>query len=112
MYGLIRDNQPLMEVAALHYHTAIGAGEFLSDPETEEKIVKVKMGMNTYEAVKEGAKFSIIMRFPMRGTKIKTEADIKRFFDIIAEAPIRGLGAYPRAFGGRIKLLEMQKLSA
>lgn len=111
-YGLIRDNQGLLNVAALHYHTAIGVGLFTDDTKLTEKTVKVKMGMNTYEAVEEGSRFNITMRFPSKGSKLKTKADIQRFFDLISEAPIRGLGAYPRAFGGRIKLLEMQELSA
>ena len=111
-YGLIRDNQGLMNVAALHYHTAIGVGQFRGEPKVSEKVVKVKMGMNAYESVDEGSQFEIVMRFPSKGSKLKTKADIQRFFDLIAEASIRGLGAYPRAFGGRIKLVEMQELSA
>ena len=111
-YGIIRDNQGLMNVAALHYHTAIGVGQFIGEPKLTERTVKVKMGMNTYETIDEGEKFQITMRFPSKGSKLKTKADIQHFFDLISEAPIRGLGAYPRAFGGRIKLLEMQELSA
>lgn len=110
--GFIRDNQILMNVAALQYHTAIGVGIYRGEPKTFEKTLKVKMGMNTYEAVPEGAIFDIVMRFPSKGTKLKNGEDVKKFFDLCAEAPIRGIGAYPHALGGRIKLLEMQKLSA
>src|SRR5208283_5425070 len=98
-YGLIRDNQGLLNVASLQNHVAIGVGKFIGEPKTVEKNVKVKIGMNIYEAVEEGEKFELTMRFPKRGSKLKGKADIQRFFDLIAEAPIRGLGAYPRAFG-------------
>lgn len=110
--GFIRDNQPLMDVGALQYHTAIGVGLYEEGIETSRKTLKVKTGLNDFEAVPEGAKFTITMRFPTKGTKIKNGEDIKKFFNLCAEAPIRGLGAYPHALGGRVKLLEMQKLSA
>lgn len=112
MKGFIRDNQILMNVAALQYHTAIGVGIYRENPTTIRKVLKVKMGMNDYEACPEGAKFDIVMRFPSKGTKLKNGEDIKKFFDLCAEAPIRGIGAYPHALGGRIKLVEMQRLSA
>ena len=109
-YGWFRDNQALMESVAIHYHTAFGSGEFLEEPKLVKKTLKVKTGLNTYETVPEGTKFKLIIRFPTKGSKIKTEEDLHRFFKLLEDAPIRGLGAYPRAFGGRVKLLEMKEI--
>jgi hypothetical protein len=110
-YGWFRDNQALMETVATHYHTAFGCGEFTEEPKLEKKTLKVKMGLCTYEAIPEGTKFKLLIRFPMKGSKIKTETDLRKFLEMLEEAPIRGLGAYPRAFGGRVKLLEMRAIS-
>lgn len=110
-YGWVRDNQALMESVAIHYHVAFGSGEFLEEPKLVKKTLKVKTGLNTYEAVPEGSKFKLVMRFPMKGSKIRSEEDLQRFFKLLEDAPIRGLGAYPRAFGGRVKLLEMKEIS-
>jgi len=110
-YGWFRDNQALMESVAIHYHTAFGSGEFLEEPKLIKKTLKVKTGLNTYETVPEGAKFKLLIRFPMRGSKIRTEEDLRSFLKLLEDAPIRGLGAYPRAFGGRVKLLEMKEIT-
>lgn len=112
MKGFIRDNEILMNVAALQYHVAIGVGIYRNTPKTFRKILKGKIGMTDFEAVDEDEIFDVVMRFPSKGTKLKNDEDIKKFFALCAEAPIRGIGAYPHALGGRIKLLEMQKLSA
>jgi hypothetical protein len=108
-YGWLRDNQALMETVATHYHTAFGSGEFLKEPKITKRTLKVKTGLNTYEVVEAGEQFTVVMRFPMKGSKIKSQDDLRRFFGLLEEAPIRGLGAYPRAFGGRVKLVKMEE---
>jgi gas vesicle protein len=93
-YGWFRDNQKLMESAAIHYNTAFGSGEFLEEPKLVKKTLKVKTGLNTYEAIPEGTKFKVVIRFPMRGSKIKSEEDLRRFLKLLEEAPIRGLSPF------------------
>lgn len=110
-YGWMRDNQGLMECVATQYHTAWGNGEFPEQPETSLQNLHVKTGMTDFEAIPEGTQFKVILRFPMKGSKMKSDEDLFRFFDMLAEAPIRGFGAYPRAFGGRIRIVEKQDYS-
>jgi len=109
--GWVRDNQPLVNCVGLQYHVALGNGEFLEQPATIRKKLKVKTGLCDYEAIEQGAKFKVTVRLPMKGSKLKTEAQWKNFFGLLGEAPIRGLGANPAAFGGRAKLLEMKEIS-
>ncbi len=111
IHGWIRDNQALMECAALQYHVAIGTGIFIGKPETTSYKLKVKTGVTAFEAVPAGAKFKVTMRIPLKGSKIKDLKDVQAFFGLLAEAPIRGLGANSRAFGGKVQLLEMKELA-
>lgn len=114
IYGLWRDNAPLLNLPpATKLHIAWGIGEVEENTKTA-LIVKTShvrgrgLGRIQYEVLPIGTKFTIIGRFPMKGMKaIHTVEDIKNFYKLIEVAPIRGLGANPRAFGGRIKLLEI-----
>lgn len=109
--GLIRDNAPLMELpASIAYHLAFSNGSILGEPKLNMVTLKVKQGTCKYEALPKGSQFSIKLRAPMRGTKLKTEADLREWFKRIEEIPLRGLGANPFAYGGRIRLLEMKKI--
>jgi len=112
LYGWIRDNQRLWDMVAVHYRVAVSAGEFIEEPKIKQVTLKVMKGLNTYEAIEPGAKFKVPkFRFPFRGCKIKTAEDLKKFLTEIGESPIRGLGANPRAFGGRVKLLDMKEVA-
>lgn len=106
--GWFRDNQALMDVRGLQYWTAWGVGEFPEPPKLEKYKLKVKVGLATYEGFPPGNKFKVMLRFPFRGSKIKTPEDLKMFLDKLATAPIRGFGAYSHAYGGRIKVVEMK----
>lgn len=110
--GLTRDNAPLMNLpSSIAYHIGFSNGEFLEEPEMETVTLKVKIGTAKYEAIKAGTKFKIKMQVPMRGTKLNTKEQIQQFFNKISEIPLRGLGANPFAFGGRIKLVELKDLN-
>lgn len=107
--GMFRDNAALIDLPkSIAYHIAVGNGEFIKEPETEDIQLKVKTGLSTYEAVKQGSKFKVIVRFPFKGSKLKSKKQIQEWFKLMEEAPLRGLGANPKALGGRIRLLEMK----
>ena len=72
--------------------------------------LKVKMGLNEYEAIPIGTKFTVTWAFPLKGSKFKTLDEWKEFISEISEMPLRGLGSNPFALGGRIKLLSMEKI--
>lgn len=109
-YGWFRDNQALLDTVALQYHLAFGSGQFVEEPQIIKKTLKVRTGLNTYEAIKPGAKFTVTLRFPYRGSKIQTEKQLRDFLTMLGEAPIRGLGSNPKAYGGRVKLVEMKEI--
>ena len=68
--------------------------------------LKVKMGMNKYEAIPPKTQFTTSFSFPLRGSKLKTPDDWIAFLRMIGEHPLRGLGANPYALGGRVKLID------
>jgi hypothetical protein len=106
--GWIRDNAGLVNlVSSVCYHLGIGNGKFLKTPKMGFIQLKVKVGLATYEYIESGSPFEIILRYPMKGTTIKSEDELKSFFKMLEEAPIRGFGANPFALGGRIRLVEM-----
>jgi len=108
--GLIRDNAALADLPkSIAYHFGFSSGEFLEEPKLETVTLKVKQGIAKYQAVPSGTKFRIKFRAPMRGTTLKTKEQLEQFFHAISEAPLRGLGANPYAYGGRIRLLELKE---
>lgn len=108
--GWLRDNQPLVNCVGLQYHVALGIGEFLEQPKVIKKTLKVKTGLCEYEAIEAGAKFKVIVRLPMKGSKLKTEQDWRNLFEMLGVSAIRGLGANPSALGGRVKLITMKEI--
>jgi len=111
-HGWIRDNAALVNLPqSITHHIAWSNGEFIETPKLQKKTLKVKEGLATYEAIPVGVQFKAIMRVPMRGTTLKTEEQIRQWFEALAVAPLRGLGANPRAYGGRVKLLEMKEIA-
>lgn len=114
MKGLIRDNSALMNVAGLHRHIGWGKGYWKDEINTITLKAPVTahgkgVGIAEYEAVPKGNTFAINVRWPMRGCSIDSIEGIQELFDMIAETPIRGLGANSRAYGGRIKLVEIKE---
>lgn len=107
--GMLRDNAALINLPkSIAYHIAVGNGEFLKQPKIEQIQLKVFQGLTTYEAVLKGSKFAVTVRFPFKGTRLKKKEQIIEWFELMEEAPLRGLGANPRALGGRIKLVNIE----
>ena len=111
--GWTRDNSGLADLPQVVFvhKTGFSIGEFLTQPKVMTKQVKVKEGMSEYEYIGSGEKFKTIITYPMHGTKVTTKEQLEAFFKKLEVAPIRGLGANPAAFGGRVKLLEMKEIT-
>jgi hypothetical protein len=110
--GFIRDNQSIFDVQGLQNHVAWGKGVFDKDTKTIALKATVSsrgkgIGIVNYEAVPKGSRFTVPVMWPMRGCSINSVLKIQDSFDILAETSIRGLGANPNAYGGRIKLLKV-----
>jgi len=115
MKGLTRDNAALMNVVGLQYHVAWGKGYWEDGIETIIKTAPIStrgkgIGVAHYESVPAGNKFTIFVRWPMRGCAINSIEKIQEWCAMMAETPIRGLGANSKAYGGRIKLVEISKI--
>lgn len=109
LYAYIRDNIRLVNESSLPKYIAISPGTFIEEPEIKMKQARVKVGHAEYEVIEAGAMFETYQRWPLKGFRnVKSLQDIIDFYDICAVAPIRGLGAHSRNFGGRIRLLETQ----
>lgn len=111
--GWTRDNSVLANLPQTVFkkRTGFSTGEFVEQPETHKIMKKVLMGLTEYEYIKTGERFKVKMNYPMHGTIIKTKEGLAEFFHSLEDTPIRGLGANPAAFGGRVKLLEMRELN-
>lgn len=113
LYGHLRDNIALTEDSGTHLHTAWGPGEFTTEVKPKQlkpRKLKAKVGFNVFESVAKGSRFIAPCRFPFRGSSIDSEEALKAFYDMLAISPIRGLGSYARAYGGRVKLVELKPL--
>ena len=108
--GMFRDNARLVNANGSFMAEYVGFSD--SDPLDVEvgrvDNVKVKEGLSSYEVIPAGTQFTVRIRFPFRGSKIKTLADFKEFCGVFADAPIKGLGAYSNYFGGRVKLAKIE----
>lgn len=114
--GLTRDNQSLMNASGLQYHVAWGKGYWEDGIEMIELKAPVTsqgkgVGIASYETIPAGKKFTVLVRWPVRGCAINSIETIQEWFDMIAETPIRGLGANPKAYGGRIRLVEIKEIN-
>lgn len=112
--GLTRDNAALMDVSGLQYHIAWGKGYWEDGIETITLKAPVSaqgkgVGVAEYESVPAGKKFVVVVRWPMKGSSINSIEKIQEWFNMIAETPIKGLGANPKAYGGRIRLVEIKE---
>lgn len=95
---------------SIKYHLAVMNVE-LPEFEPEYHRLKVKTGLARYEAIPAGTQFTVKMGLPFKGSKLKTLEDWQKFFNLISEIPLRGLGANPFALGGRVKLVEMKQIA-
>ena len=110
--GWMRENSGLADLpqSVFIYKTGFSTGEFHNTPKIQTRLIKVKTGLTEYEYIGAGEKFTVTMNYPMHGTAIKTQEQLQQLFHTLEVAPIRGLGAYPAAFGGRVKLTEIKQL--
>lgn len=104
--GLFRDNARLANINESYMAERLGYSD--SEP-LDVKVsrvdgVKVAEGLCSYEIIPEGTQFTVQIRLPFRGSKIRSIADVERFCKVFELAPIKGLGAYSNYFGGRIAL--------
>lgn len=112
-YGWIRDNQGLVDSVGLQYHVFLSSGEFDGEEvKTFKPTLKVKTGLTKFEGIPVGTRFKVTFRLPFKGGKMRSEGDYRQFFDMLAVAPCKGTGAYARAYGGRIKIVEMTEIKA
>jgi hypothetical protein len=109
-YGWTRDNIAMIGDSGTQYHIGYGHGKVILEEGTkmEEVTLPAKVGFTTYETLPPGVRIETVWRYPFRGSSV-TEADkLKAYLELLGETPVRGLGANPRAFGGRVKLVEFQ----
>ena len=114
MRGYLRDNARIFNINASTMKEYIGCSDSEPLDVTPKRVdnVKVKEGLSSFDTIPSGTKFTMNIRMPFKGTKIKTLADFTAMYRELEDAPIRGLGAYARHFGGRIKLLEAKPKEA
>jgi hypothetical protein len=107
--GWMRENSALgnLPQSVFVYKTGFSTGQFQKQPKTKHVQTKVKTGLTEYEYIGPGETFSFTMNYPMHGTAVKTLKQLEQFLSMLEHAPIRGLGAYPARFGGRIKLQQL-----
>jgi len=114
--GFLRDNARLANVVSLEHYVAHAKGYWEDGIETTTLTAPVSagfkgVGIAKYESVPAGKKFTMVVRWPMYGCTINSKEKIQEFFDMIAETPIKGIGANPKAYGGRIKLVNIEELA-
>lgn len=69
-------------------------------------------GPRNYETLPVGTKIVVRVRFPMVGTPIRKEEQLKAFLEEVSEEPQRGFGANPFYYGGRMKFVAMTDLGS
>jgi len=76
----------------------------LINPSTKTITLKANglKGPKNYEAIPSGTTVKTIIGYPMQGTPITTKKDFEDFLKLAGQYPIRGLGANPHVYGGRI----------
>jgi hypothetical protein len=112
MRGFLRDNARISNINGtfMSEYVGISDSEPIDVEVTRVDGVKVKEGLCSYDTIPEGTEFTMKIRFPFRGSKIKTLQDFVKMFKDLEDAPIKGLGAYSNYFGGRIRLIEAKEI--
>jgi hypothetical protein len=109
--GWIGSNAGLMDLPeSIRFHIQVENGQ-LPDFTPLKYQLKVRQGLNTYEAIPPKTQFTVTWTLPTRGSKLKTIEQWMQFIKRIAERPLRGLGANPYAMGGRVKLVNYKPLT-
>lgn len=94
---------------SIRFHVGLQNAE-LPEFKPQTYRLKVKMGLCSYEAIPPKTQVKTIWTLPLRGSRLKTFDDWRKFLKQATEFPLRGLGANPYALGGRIKLVEMKEI--
>lgn len=108
--GFFRANSRLMDMPEAHAITKIGYS--MGVLEDFKGLIKLSAqtlkGPAIYEALPEGTHIRMLIRWPMDGSAISTSEELKNFLDELSITPIRGFGANPFTYGGRIKPVEFK----
>lgn len=106
--GWLGSNAALFDLPqSIRFHIQVSNAE-LPDFTPKRYQLKVKMGLNEYEAIPSGTEITVVWSFPLKGCKLKSLDEWRQFIEEICETPLRGLGANPFALGGRLKLLSLK----
>lgn len=113
MRGFLRDNARISNIngSFMAEYVGISDSEPMDVEVTRVDGVKVKEGLCSYDTIPEKTEFHMKIRFPFRGSKIKSVEDFIKMFKDLEDAPIKGLGAYSNYFGGRIRLIEAKEIN-
>ena len=89
MSGYLRDNARLIEVngSFLRNFGSVSDSKPLDVEVTTVSNVKVKEGQSSYETIPIGTKFTVRMRVPLRGSKIKSVKDFANFLHMLRRYP-------------------------
>lgn len=108
--GWIRDNARLVNITqSIKYNLGVSPGIFVGDVKMLKETRIGKVGPQLYEVAPIGTRFKFTIEWPMHGTKIRSAEELEAYIRKLEIAPIKGLGTYEKAFGGRAKLLEMKQ---
>lgn len=109
--GYHRWNARLMNVNEVFARDrwAYSDGTFTEQPKLIKQTRIGKAGPVTYEVIPAGTQFKFVLQFPTHGCPMVSIDDFKKLYQKCEVAPLRGLGAYDSAFGGRVKLVEMKE---
>ncbi len=111
--GYLRSNGRLADIPEAHaiYRTAYSIGIIENGTKLINLPAQTKnAGPQLYEALPAGTRIRMLLRFPMQGSSITSPEELLKFFRKCSIAPIRGLGANPYAYGGRIKPIKFKVL--
>lgn len=111
--GIFRDNARLANIngSFMAEYGGYSDSEPLDAKLTRVDGVKVAEGLSSYETIPPGTTFTVRIRFPFRGSKIKSIKDFESYCKYFEDAPIRGLGAYSNHFGGKIALKTIKEIT-
>ena len=112
-YGYCRDNQGLIDVVGLWRHIAWSKGYWQGEIKTTVKSAPVVsrgkgVGVAKYETIPAHNKIIVKCRFPLLNPFGVDIEKFREWFDMITETPLRGFGANWKAYGGRIKLINIE----
>lgn len=109
-YGWTRDNIAMIGDSGTQYHIGYNTGKVIlgDDVKLGTETLPAKVGFTTYETLPPGNLIRTMWRYPFRGSSVTTPEKLKAYLELLGETPIRGLGANPRAFGGRVELIEFE----